>query len=330
MTPMSGGWRPATMGIAIATLMYLVSLPLRAQAQVDGMNAYVLRAVEQLHKESPAKGYNIARAYTKEIRYGSGMIRPSEPPLTMCVAAVAEVVITAINLYAAETGDTSAYAYLPAEGWNRMRPRDIRSHIWVAHQLDSYGTADAFVTYGIGRRVRFSELSPGSFVNINRTNKSGHAVVFLSYVDKVGNNLTAYSDAVAGFRYFSAQGVGRKPSAGFGHRIAFFTHSDGTRVCPERTVDGTKRDCDVMYTLSQRYLNTGYLQSPKHWNASQRDNNLKALAQDLYKQSRSRGKEFLGFPSSLSEKEFYARLNRRDTLLLNPAFENANRTTDDE
>jgi hypothetical protein len=178
--------------------------------------------------------------------------------------------------------------------------------------------------------VKFSEITPGAFVNLNRKNKSGHAVVFLSYVDKVGNKLPKYSDAVVGFRYFSAQGVGRKPNAGFGYRTAFFTHPDGTRVCPDQTVDGTKRDCDVIYKVDQRYLNTGYLQSPKHWNAEQRDANLKALAQGLYKQSRSRGPAFLGFPSSLSEAEFYSRLNEKDSLRLNPIFQNANRTTDDE
>jgi hypothetical protein len=324
-------WRTVVMSALVATLACIVSSAVRAQpAPADGMNAYVLRAVDKLYKESPNKGYNIARAYSKEISYGSGVIRPSEPPLTMCVAAVAEVMITAINLYVVETGDNSPYAYLPPDGWNRMRPRDIRSHIWVAPQLDSYGTADAFVTYGIGRRVKFSELSPGSFVNLNRTNKSGHAVVFLSYVDKSGNNVAMYSSTVAGFRYFSAQGVGRSPNAGFGYRIAFFTHSDGTRVCPDRTADGTKRDCDVIYKLDQKYLNTGYLQAPKYWNATQRDANLKALAAGLYKQSRSRGPEFLGFPSSLSETEFYSRLDEKDTLKLNPKLQNANRTTDDD
>lgn len=324
-------WRMAVIGSVVATSAWVLSFAVRAHAApTDGMNAYVLRAVDKLYKESPSKGYHINKAYSKEIAYGGGVIRPSEPPLTMCVAAVAEVLVTAINLYVAETGDTSPYAFLPTDGWNRMRPRDIRSHIWVAPQLDAYGTADAFVTFGIGRRVRFSELSPGSFVNLNRINKSGHAVVFISYVDRAGNNVPTYSDAVAGFRYFSAQGVGRNPNAGFGYRIAFFTHSDGTRVCPDQTADGTKRDCDVIYKRDQRFLNTGYLQSPKHWNAVQRDTNLKALAKGLYKQSRSRGPEFLGFPSSMSETEFYSKLEEADTLQLNPNFENANRTTDDQ
>lgn len=316
---------------AVAASWAVVGAPARAQvAPADGMNAYVLKAVDKLYRESAGQGYDIHRAYSKPIPYGSGTVRPTAPPLTMCVAAVAEVTITALKLYADETGDKTPYTYLPVDGWNRMRPRDIRSHMWVARELDSYGTADAFVTFGIGRRVKFSELAPGSFVNLNRTNKSGHAVVFLSYVDKAGADLPAYSDDVKGFRYFSAQGKGTTPGAGFGYRVAFFTESNGTRTCPDHTADGTKRDCDVMYTLSQTILNTGYLQSPKYWNPKVRDANIKAIEQGFYKQSRSTSGSFLGISRALSQEKFIAALRQKDTLQLNPVFENANETTDDD
>lgn len=311
----------------------LLGIPGKVHAQEPipkNFNSYVVRAVEELSNKSLGQGYDIRNAFTHDVKYGDRIIRSSKPPLTMCVAGVAEVIVTAINLYVEETGDREPYSYLPADSWNRMRPKDIRSHIWVSHQLDSYGTADAIVTFGIGRRVKFSELEPGSFVNINRTNKSGHAVVFLSYVDKNGNNLPAYSQDVAGFRYFSAQGVGQKPGAGLGYRVAFFTYSDNKKICPDSVPDGTKRDCGVIYSLSQKMLNTGYMLYPKRWDSNTRDRNLQALANGLYKQSRSRGPGFMGLPSTLNQSKFMYRIEKQDTMQLNPVFMHANETTDDE
>jgi len=153
----------------------------------NAFNEYILKAVADLNQHYPSKGYDINKAYTHDIAYDSGTVKASQPALTMCVAATAEVIITALNLYVKETGDKSVYAYLPVTSWNRMRPKDIRSHIWVDPKLDAYGTADALVTFGIGKRVKFSELEPGSFVNINRLNKSGHSVIFIGFIDSKGD-----------------------------------------------------------------------------------------------------------------------------------------------
>lgn len=314
---------------ALMLIPFLMGTAYAQAAPIDGFNGYVLRAVDALSKSSSGMGYG-NHSYTKTIEYGSETINASGPPLTMCVAAVAEVIITAIKMYVSDTGDVAPMKYLPAPTWTRMRPYDLRSHIWVAPELDSYGTADALVTFGIGRRVKFSELTPGSFVNLNRRNKSGHAVVFISYVDNTGKELKTYSSEVAGFRYFSSQGVGVSPNAGLGYRIAFFTYSDGRRICPSSTFDGTRRDCDVIYSLSQKYLNTGYMLMPKHWDAKQRDLNIDALSEGLYKQSRSRGMDFLGLSSDLSKEQFLSAIRSKDTLRLNPVFETSNRTTDDD
>lgn len=297
----------------------------------DGFNQYILDAVKKLNKEHSKKGYNIKKSYTHDMEYAGGTIRASSTKETMCVAAVAEVIITALNLYSDAEKQKGAFSFLPIESWTKFRPKDLRSHIWVDHHLDSFGTADALVTFGIGKRVKFSELAPGSFINLNRDRHdrpgkpdekpSGHAVIFLSYVDEKGGDLSSYSERVKGFRYFSAQGSGA--GAGLGYRVAFFRTQN--YFCPTVSV-GIKTDCGVIFSRSQKMLNAGYMLHPTKWNAATRDENLGEIARGLYAQTRSRGPEFLGFPATISEADFYKALDEKDTMTLNPIFENANDT----
>lgn len=316
--------------VAIVTTVCCSSL---ASAQVstnDTFNEQIVKAVYKLAGSSSGLGYDRHKFFSRTIDYDKGKIRANSPPLTMCVAAVAEVMITAINDYVEKTGDRTPYEYLPASSWNRMRPKDIRSHIWVDHRLDSYGTADALVTFGIGKLVKFSELRPGAVVNINRTNRSGHAVIFMDYLDKEGSTLKTWSPEVAGFRYFSAQGQGRKPNAGFGFRAAFF-EKPGQKFCPVLRDKTMLRDCGVIFSHGQDMLNTGYVLHPTKWkeNKKKRDDNLAALQKGLYERSRSRGPGFMGLPIKQSRSEFERDIERKDTMEINPMFKNANVTTDD-
>ncbi|MCK1658480.1 hypothetical protein [Bradyrhizobium sp. 151] len=291
--------------------------PASAQQDTDEtFNKTILRAVDTLFKNYKGGGYDIKKAYTHRIEYGGGEIKPSDAPWTMCVAAVAEVIATAVAIHASETNDKTVFDQLPVIGWNRMRPTDIRSHLWVDPRLDSYGTADALVTFGIGKRVKFSELKPGSFVNINRTNRTGHAVVFINYLDKSGAPLEAYSDKVAGFRYFSAQ---NRNSHGLGYGYAFFTGS-GYNSCPALS-SGEQPDCGVIYSTGQKMLNTGFMLHPGKWNKEARETNMKALLEGLYVQTRSRGDDYLGIPSAVDFDEFLSRIESTDTMRLNPIFE---------
>jgi len=299
-------------------------------ATPDSFNIYIQKAVAELNSKFAGKGYDIKKAYTHAYDYADGQIKPTDAPWTMCVAAVAEVITTAINIYVKETDDKSPYSALPVAGWNRMRPTDIRSHIWVDPRLDSYGTGDALVTFGVGKRVPFSELTPGSFINLNRNRPgrkpSGHAVVFQSFIDKDGKELSAYSDKVVGFRYFSSQGSGNSPGAGFGYRYAFFNKSNNEEYCP--TLDGGRRvDCGVMYSKGQKLLNTGYMLHPSKWDADARSRNLKSVVDGVYVQVRSRGDgNFIGIPGaeSLSPDSFATKLLEQDTMMLNPIFDEAN------
>ena len=63
----------------------------------DRFNNYVLRTVEMLARERAAQGYDLHSYFTQDLSYGrgSGRIKANHPPLTMCVAAVTEVMIFA-------------------------------------------------------------------------------------------------------------------------------------------------------------------------------------------------------------------------------------------
>jgi hypothetical protein len=103
---------------------------------------------------------------------------------------------------------------------------------------------------------------PGDFINLNRDppshKPSGHAVVFLGFLNKDYGEEKTFSPKVVGFKYFSSQGKG-SPDAGFAYRWAFFGDT-----CPSPK-NGMPRDCYVIKSTSQSLLNTGYMLQPDHW-----------------------------------------------------------------
>lgn len=236
------------------------AVPLRSDTQDHYFNPYVLKAVDYLYKNYGLKGYDIHSVLTHDIQYGSfGTIKATHPPLTMCVAAQMEVILTAMQIYSQETGDYSEYNYLPESSFEGLTINDLKGHIWVNHEFNSDGTADALINFGMGERRTFEQLEPGDFVNINRTNKTGHAVTFLGYIDKTGGLLPQYGPGVVGFKYFSSQGLADPGYGGFDFRDAVFSQFG----CP----DGMplKRDCGVIFSDKQLYLNTGTMLAPAYW-----------------------------------------------------------------
>ena len=112
----------------------------------------------------------------------------------------------------------------------------------------------------MGMTVPFSELKPGSFINLNRTGGTGHAVVFLAFIDINGNDVSTYGSNVAGFRYYSSQGG--KSNGGFDYRCAFFRNY-GTPTLS----NGCKRDTGVYEPDYQgyTYFNSGVMYMPSKW-----------------------------------------------------------------
>lgn len=222
-------------------------------------NPYILKAVDYLNKNYGLLGYNINSQITHPINYSTfGTFKPTGNGMTMCVAGTLEVIMTAFDIYSKETGDFSIYDFLSFKSWSTLDPTTIKAQIWVDPKLHSSGTADAITHFGIGEHVKFKDLQPGSFININRTTGSGHSVTFLSFIDIKGNDVPEYNDSVVGFRYFGSQGHGIKGQGGFSFRHAFFSKYG----CPDVPY---QRDCNVILSDDQKLLNVGQMLDPSLW-----------------------------------------------------------------
>jgi hypothetical protein len=243
----------------ILLLIAVFGTPGLAAEEAD-LNSYVLKAVTLIANERSGLGYDQA-SFTRDLQFGdNGILPASNPPFTMCVAAQLEILVTALDQYFQETGDDSPFHFLPVESWKRLRPNDLRGQIWIVENAPSNGAADAFYNFGMGHKLAFKDLRPGSFLNFNRNNGSGHGVVFLGFLDRNGNDLKQYSDQVAGFKYFSSQGQKGAAGSGFGYRWAFFSDVG----CPTLS-GGRKRDCGVIRSDSPKLLNGGTVYNPKSW-----------------------------------------------------------------
>ena len=229
------------------------------EATNDGtFNAEILASVTRIASDWRSQGYDINSYFTHHLKYGPDCcIKANHPPKTMCVAAVTEIIVDALNFYYAATGDRTPFDKLPMQSWKGGSKRDIRPHIFMYDDLNSNGTAHALERFGIGRQVPFSSLKPGGFINFNRTH-SGHACVFLAYLDNTGNELAVFGPDVAGYKYFSAQGR-NSPDAGFAYRWAFFEGH-----CPTLS-GGRPRDCGVIRSERPEYFCCGHLLHPSQW-----------------------------------------------------------------
>jgi hypothetical protein len=240
-----------------------------SKGQTKTFNSYLLKAVDSIEKKWSLRGYDINGVFTHDLNFGTKTLKSSRQPATMCVAAQLEIIVTAINIYVAETKDSSAYNFLPIKHWVSTNSGTFKDLVWV--NSGSFGTAYALKAYGMGEMKTFKELLPGSFINLNRNNRTGHAVLFVAYIDSDGNELSKYSDKVKGFKYYSSQGKG-PGFGGFGYRYAYFE-----KECPT-LVAGKKRDCGIILSDKQKFLNCGMMLIPKYWDKQQRDLQLKEIA----------------------------------------------------
>jgi hypothetical protein len=220
---------------------------------------YVLKAVSLLHEKYRGLGYDIHSVFTHDLDYGTyGVLKGSKSHMTMCVASQLEVILTAMDIYAQETGDHSVYDFLPLKSWQGLSAKDIRGHIWVNERFNSFGTADALTNFGMGEQVQFERLRPGAFINFNRVTGTGHAVTFISFIDKDGNELADYNAAtVVGFKYFSAQGKG-EPDGGLDYRYGIFEGHECTDM-------PGKKDCGILLSHDRRVLDSGHMFAPSAW-----------------------------------------------------------------
>jgi len=290
----------------------------------DVLWAVHMLETDRAHGGRAHGGYDLDKSYSQPLSYPSPAAIPQGPKgrsaadhQTMCVAAVAEVMIEAINRYAAEHPEAalfvngrpnpnSPYNMLPAAGWRRSDVKSIRPFIFVQGSEQNIlgrglyetprgktkkgniviayarGTGQALATFEIREELPFSALKPGDFVNFNRDSPgtdgkrhySGHAVVFLNFIDKDNHYTEVYSADVIGFEYFSAQGMATKdhpapPDAGFARRDAYFGAYNGPTVSHsrDRYLVRPKDDHSTAAT-SLLQLSGGRMWSPSRWNVS--------------------------------------------------------------
>jgi hypothetical protein len=239
---------------------YDLRLAIRSRTLSDEtyFNDPVLAAIDYLWASYRMLGYDSA-VLTHDVPYGSsGVIEASGGARTMCVAAAMEIILAAMNIWAEDRGDDSVFDFLPESSWETLHVDHIKAHIWVNHSLDSYGTADALAHFGMGEPLPLEQLTPGAFINLNRTTGTGHAVVFVSFIDIAGHEYPRYEPGMVGFKYFSSQGGYDVGSGGMDFRYAIFEQY-GSPPMPG------KRDLHVVESDNDHLLNTGMMWAPPRW-----------------------------------------------------------------
>jgi len=284
-----------------------------------GFNDHMIAAVEMLASSRAGGGYggprprDMSYAFTRNLSYPGSQSIPQSPATaardaaythaTMCVAAVAEVMIEAINDYEAKRKGKPGYvdpaARLPLSMMTRSSLTSLRPYLWIQSDENdvfrysagevprarsggrivsalSRGSAHAFSIFGMGEELPFGALRKGDVVNLNRTSGSGHAVIFWNYIGADNKPSSAPAGAI-GFTYFSAQGpkLGSE-GGGFAFRDAYFAAHSGAST-------GHKKDPGVILRQDparrqpQLYLNTGRLWMPEHWRAVENAERIRQL-----------------------------------------------------
>lgn len=243
-------------------------------------NEYMLKSYKKLADPSGdrrQKGYKISSYFTRDLNYGQDTkaIKSKGAPYTMCVAAVTETIIEAINLYSADNPSWAPKNVIPTELWNRGGFTGIRAHLF-SESLYQYpplekisksiipaslktdiqklhseeAMAKALEKLGIGQRITFDKAKPGDVISFDRTNDTingghtygGHSVVLLGFLDRNQNLISSYdASKVVGFKYFSSQGS--TTSGGLSERWAYFKGFCPIRANYQLPQDPTKAGC---------------------------------------------------------------------------------------
>jgi hypothetical protein len=237
--------------VASLTVALLAVLDIPA-AQAKDFNTYMMRAYEVVKHRSA--GYKQSSYFSKDLNYGDelGVIKAKTPVgFTMCNAAVTEVIIEAINLYAAEPKrlSWSPSEQIPPESWTKADWTQLMPHLF-GHDYKEYdpleaistkaipsglmvdiddfqseeGMAVALEKFGLGEQIPFEEAKPGDIVTFDRewTNNGGpgHSAIFLAFINDQQEEVTKYKRGkIVGFKYFSIQ---QSEPAGFGERWGYF------------------------------------------------------------------------------------------------------------
>jgi hypothetical protein len=280
-----------------------------AYADPPDFNPYIIAAVKDIAAHRSAGGYNLGHWYSQALDYRVDGEIPQGPSAavlgaqrtdrqTMCVAAVAEIIIDAIHAYGSPSpsavGHLDVYKKLSADSWSRGNLLAILPYIFMRGETENVldrapkdtphvngavaytrGTGDALEIWKIGKELSFSQLKQGDFINFNRDHAAGHAAIFWSYIGPDNTYIDTWSPKVIGFQYFSAQGGGNpkkhippKPDAGFAFRDAYFGLYSGHGVTPARGVSHPADRTVLRPGADKRILNGGRMWMPTAWNTA--------------------------------------------------------------
>jgi hypothetical protein len=286
-------------------------------------NYYILKAIYERVGQRGGRGYHLSRSYSQDMYYGGkpdGVQRfyydrdakkwvfPQDKGKTMCVAAVAEVMVEALNFYVEDSADTSVAERLPPEHFRaRAKARHLRQHLWEYTDLGSKGAGHALERFNIGIQKKFESLVPGDVFKFSRVKAPGHSTVFIAFTNSRGVIQEAYNSNVTGFLYFSAQGSGTdvngKFSKGLGFRKEYFV--GGCRSAKEKK----RGRCKVIRSGKWR-PNSGAMYHPVSWGEVGK-NYRDELAETLFRSKTGR---------SITKREFTV-MQKDEGSWLNSALE---------
>ncbi len=245
-------------------VLFLATAPLSIPALAErDLNEQILETVSWLVKNKSGLGYDLRARFTEDLRYGNHVFRSIKGPKTMCVAGVFETLVRTLDAAKDSNGEPVSAKLLTGKAIDGSGALNITPYVFqyaskvTFHEYGrkfSAGSGDAFVLFGIGRYVTFDTAKPGDFVYFNRTNGSGHAVIFYGYLGATGQPVLDSKDA-SGFRYFSAQQGGTN---GFGFRDAFFGN------CPAVKHE-FKEDCGLIKSSKRGMFSVSRLYDPSEW-----------------------------------------------------------------
>ena len=139
----------------------------------NDLNSVILRTTEQMERELGGRNYDINSSFTEDLHYGDACCIPAtNGGKTMCVAAVAEVLIRTLNEVGKEVSEV--FVKFPISHWKQSKYLNIRPHLYQFKGVQSRGPGDALSRFGIGEIVPFDRMLGGDVLAFSRLNGSGH------------------------------------------------------------------------------------------------------------------------------------------------------------
>lgn len=186
-----------------------------SSGEKKNLNYYLMDVVNDINKTQQKKGYDInLGGFTRDLFYDEKKLFDAKG-ISHCVSLTYQVITESLARFNKDQSWLRSKIY----GLNRKSYAQDFLACWYADAGCS-GSRDALKKAGMGSNIsRFKDSLPGDFINFDRINRTGHSVVFLSFIDKKGNVIQKYDEKkVVGFQYFTSN----KSTKGVGIRNGYF------------------------------------------------------------------------------------------------------------